>query len=365
MKTLLSIAGMALLFAACKSKTASYTVQSRTLNEAVYASGEIMPEAYYFLKANSADLLLKVMVKEGDTVHQNEVLAVLGTPGQLEQVDILQRQVALAGSNAQEQSAALTELRSRIALAKTKQEQDALNADRYTELARSKAVSEKDAEQARVQAATSATEYKTLQDQYQTLQSDLSGKLLQARQQLTATTQSREGKVLKSPVNGRVYKVYLKTGELAQLNAPIVMVGLPGQFKLELLVDERDISKIRTGQKVYFETDVYKGKQFEATVNKIIPLLQKESRSFQVEAAVQDTALFYPQSSVEANILIRERINALVIPSDYLMKGDSVYLQQGKELHKTAIVTGIRNGDWVEVKSGLKAGDVIATKEGK
>lgn len=365
MKTLLSIAGMTLLLIACKSKTATYTVQSRTLNEAVYASGEIMPEAYYFLKANSADLLLNVLVKEGDTVRQNEVLAVLGTPGQLEQANILQQQVALAGSNAQEHSAALTELQSRIALAKTKKEQDALNADRYTELAQSKAVSEKDAEQARVQAATSATEYKTLQDRYQTLQKDLSGKLLEAKQQLAANTQGREGKVLKSPVNGLVYKVYLKTGELAQLNDPVVMVGLPGQFKLELLVDERDISKIKTGQKVYFETDVYKGKQFSATINKIIPLLQKESRSFQVEAAVQDTARFYPQSSVEANILIRERINALVVPSDYLMKGDSVYLQQGSDLRKSAVVTGIRSDDWVEIKSGLKAGDVIAIKEGR
>ncbi|MBC9933210.1 efflux RND transporter periplasmic adaptor subunit [Chitinophaga qingshengii] len=365
MKTLLTLAGIGLLLLACKSKTATYTVQSRTLNEAVYASGEIMPEAYYFLKANSADLLLKVPVKEGDNVKQNEILAVLGTPSQLEQVDILHRQVALAGSNAQAGSAALTELKNRIALAKTQQEQDALNADRYTELAKSKAVSEKDAEQARVQAASSATQYKTLQDQYKSLQNDLSGKLLQAQQQLAATSQSREGKVLKSPVDGRVYKVYLKTGELAQLNDPIVMVGIPGRFKLELLVDERDISKIRLDQKVYFETDVYKGKQFVATVNKIIPLLQKESRSFQVEAAVQDTALFYPQSSVEANIVVRERVTGLVVPSDYLMKGDSVYLQQGKELHKTAVVTGIRSGDWVEIKSGLKAGDVVAIKEGR
>lgn len=362
MKTWLTITGMTILLIACKPKMATYTVQSRTLNEAVYASGEIMPEAYYFLKANAADLLLKVLVKEGDTVQQNQVLAVLGTPGQLEQVNILQRQVDLAGANTQENSAPLTELKKRIALAQTHQEQDALNANRYTELAQSKAVSEKEAEQARIQAATSATQYKTLQDQYHAMQNDLSAKLLQARQQLTATAQNREGKVLKSPLSGRVYKVYLKPGELAQLNDPVVMVGQPGSFKLELLIDERDISKIHNGQKVYFETDVYKGKQFAATINKIVPLLQKESRSFQVEAAVQDTALFYPQSSVEANIVIREHVTALVVPANYLLKGDSVYLQQGKAVQKRAIVAGIRNGDWVEVKSGLKAGDIIALK---
>lgn len=363
MKKFLIIALAVFMAVACKQKTATYTVQSRPLNEAVYASGEIMPEAYYFLKSNAADLLMKVMVKEGDAVHKNEVLAVLGTPSQLTQEDIQHSQVALAGKNAQPGSSSLSELQKRIALAKAQQEQDALNADRYTELAKSQAVSEKDAEQARMQAASSATAYKTLQEQYLTQQHELTGKLLQARQQLAATSQGREGKVLKSPVDGYVYKVYLKEGELAQLNDPVLMVGLPGQFKLELLVDERDISHVKIGQKVYFETDVYKGKQFVASVNKIIPLLQKESRSFQVEAAVQDTAQFYPQSSVEANILVREHVTVLVVPADYLLKGDSVYLQQGSKLHKTAVLTGIRNGSWVEVKSGLKAGDVIAIKE--
>lgn len=363
MKKCLIIAGIAAMAISCKKKAITYTVQQRTMNEAVYASGEVMPEAYFFLKSNSADLLLKVMVKEGDTVHKNEVVAMLGTPSQLTQVDILNSQVALAGRNAGEGSATLNELKSRIDLARQKKEQDAVNAERYTSLAKNKAVSEKDAEQARIQAASSLTEYNALQQQYAAQKNDLSDKLLQARQLLAATTQTREGKVLKSPVNGTVFKVYLKEGELAQLNDPVLMVGLPGQFKLELLVDERDISKIRLGQKVYFETDVYNNKQFAATVNKIVPLLQKESRSFQVEAAVADTITFYPQSSVEANILIRENVKALMIPGDYVLKGDSVYVQKGKELQKTAIATGAKNGNWIEVKAGLQAGDVIAKKE--
>ncbi|MGO4291679.1 efflux RND transporter periplasmic adaptor subunit [Chitinophaga sp. RAB17] len=363
MKKLLIIAGIAALAIACKKKTATYTVQQRSLNEAVYASGEIMPQAYYFLKSNSTDLLLQLKVKEGDTISKNEVQAVLGTPGQLTELDIRHSQVTLAGSNAADGSAPLNELKEKIAQAQQQYEQDAVNAARYTDLAKDKAVSEKDAEQKRLDAANSLRNYQSLQQRYLAQKNELTDKLLQSRQQFVASQQVREGKVLKSPVNGSVFKVYPKEGELVELNSPVLLVGLPGKFKLELLVDERDISKIKTGQKVYFETDVYPGKQFTASIDKIIPVLQKESRSFQVEAAVQDSNTFYPQSSVEANIVIRENITALMIPSDYLLKGDSIYLQQGKALQKAAISTRARNGDWVEVTAGLHAGDIIAKKE--
>jgi HlyD family secretion protein len=363
MKKLLIIAGISALAIACKKKTATYTVQQRPLTEAVYASGEIMPAAYYFLKSNSTDLLLQLNVKEGDAVSRNEVLATLGTPSQLTQLDILRSQVTLAGRNAADGSAPLNELKEKIAQAQQQYEQDAANAARYTDLAKDKAVAEKDAEQKRLDAANSGSTYRSLQQQYLAQKNELTNKLLQTRQQLAANSQVREGKVLKSPVDGSVFKVYLKEGELAELNQPVVMIGLPGKFKLELLVDERDISKIKTGQKVYFETDVYSGKQFTATINKIIPVLQKESRSFQVEAAVLDSSAFYPQSSVEANIVIRENITALVIPADYLLKGDSVYLQQGKALQKTRVTTRTKSGDWVEIIAGLHAGDIIAKKE--
>jgi HlyD family secretion protein len=363
MKKYLIIVTIASLAIACKQKDITWTAQPRAMNEGVYASGTVMPQAYYFLKSNSPDLVLQMNVREGDSVSKNQILAVLGTPGQLAQLDILHSQVALASKNAGNGAATLRELQEKIDQAKQQYDVDAGNATRYTDLAKDKAVSEKEAEQKRLDAAKSLTTWKSLQQQYLAQQSELAGRVLQTRQQYAATSQVREGKVLRSPVNGSIFKVYLKEGELAQLNEPVVMIGQPGKFKLELLVDERDISKINIGQKVYFETDVYAGKQFTATVDKIIPLLQKESRSFQVEAAVTDSHTFYPQSSVEANIIIRENVTALMIPSDFLLKGDSVYLQQGKALQKTGIVSGARNGNWIEVKAGLHAGDIIAKKE--
>lgn len=360
MKRLLIIVTIAVIFISCKSKVETYTVKEQSLNEAVYASGEVMPSEYYFLKSNTTDHLLKMMVKEGDIVTRGKALAVLGTQSENRQLEILNRQVELASQNAGSNSGRLQELNSKIVLAKQKYEHDQLNASRYTELSKDKAVSEKDAEQARLQAKASLTEYRSLQQQYKAQKNELSANLLNARQQLALQNQSKEGKVLTSPINGKVFRVNFEEGELVQSGQPVLMVGIENKFKLELLVDERDISKIKLGQTVYFETDVFEGKQFEARISKIVPVLQKENRSFMVEAEVQTTEAFFPQSSVEANILIQKNAKALVIPSEYLLPGDSVTVQRDNDSRKMKVVPGIKNGSWVEIQKGLKAGDIVS-----
>ncbi|MFN6945596.1 MAG: efflux RND transporter periplasmic adaptor subunit [Cytophagaceae bacterium] len=359
MKKLLFILIASVTLVSCGDAVETYIVEERTINESVYASGEIMPFEYYFLKAGTSERVLSSLVKEGDTVKAGDVLTVLGTDSENKQLDILTRQVALARQSVSENSAQLKELKGRIRLAKQKYEKDSANASRHKELAKEKAVSEREYDQARIQAESSRTEYENLQLQYETQKNQLNERLLNAEQQLAILKQSREGKLLNSPVNGLVYSIYFEEGEMVQPHEPIMMVGLAGKYKLELLVDERDITKVKIGQKLYFETDAFSERQFEGRIKKIVSVLQKATRSFAIEAEVLSQEVFYPQSSVEANILIREDAKVLVIPADYLLAGDSVKVQRADGVQKLKIEPGISNRDWLEVKSGLQKGDVV------
>jgi len=360
MKKLLMITTTAIIVTSCQSKVETFSVKKRSLNEAVYASGEIMPSEYHFVKSSLTDRLLKLRLKEGNVVKEGEILAILGSQSENTQLEILERRVEIAQQNAGVNSAYLRELDSKIILAKQKHEQDLLNANRYSNLVEDKAVSEKDAEQAILQAKISSTEVLNLQQQYREQKNVLTNNLLAARQQLEVQRQSTESKILTSPINGKIFRINFKEGELVQAGQSVIMIGAAENFKLELLIDERDISKIRIGQTVYFETDAFQDKQWEASVSNIVPVLEKESRSFKVEAQVISDAAFYPQSSVEANIVIRKSIDALVIPSDYLLPGDTIIIKHGDEHRRTRVTAGMRNGNWVEIQRGLKVGDVIA-----
>lgn len=348
------------MMSSCSNPQETCTVTEQTFNEAVYASGELFPEEYHIIKSSFSECILEIPVKEGDKVNKGAVLVVLGTPADNDRLSVLESQVALAEENRQDNSAILTELEEKIALAKQRYEHDLKNARRYKELQKTGAVSQKDAEQAILSAEASLSEYNNLQKQYLAQKNELADRLLDAERQLTEATQSQQERRLTSRIAGKVYNIDFKAGELAGADKPIMLIGSPDSYKLELLVDERDINQVKLGQKVFFETDAFAGAQFEAVITKIDPVLQKETRNFKVEARVISKEKFYPQSSVEANIIIREKVTVLMIPSGYLLKGDSVLIQSSKrEVTKIKITTGVRSDDYIEVTGGLKVGDVI------
>jgi HlyD family secretion protein len=358
----LILAGLAAL-SSCKKEPATFKVATRPVNEAVYASGEIMPEAYELIKATSSQRVLQILVKQGEQVQRGQVLAVLGQPSQNTQLGILNEQLRLARKNASDSSARSLELRQKAVLAKQQYDLDLAEAKKYQELSADKAVPEQEAGRRTMKAQESLAEYKNLQFQYEALLNDQKEKVLSVSQQLAELRQLRETNVLTSSIDGKVFSIYLTEGSTAAAGEPVLLTGSASRFKLELLVDERDIAQVKLGQKVIFETDAFEGKQFTATVTKIVPVIQKENRSFKVEAEVEGTGSFFPQSSVEANILIREQKDALAIPGAFLQPGDSVYTagSDGKIL-KRKVRAGVRNGQWIEIRHGLKAGELIYEK---
>lgn len=358
----LALAGLGALVS-CRKEPAGYKVTTKAVNEAVYASGEIMPDQYEVISAVSGERILKIMVAQGERVQKGQILAVLGQPGQDAQLDILGKQLRLARENASDSSAKSLELRQRAVLAREQYDHDLAEAQKYRELAAEKAVPAQEAENRTIRAQASLTEYKNLQYQYEALRADQKERVLSVSRQLAELRRLREVNVLTSSIDGKVFSIYYTEGSTAGAGDAILLTGTDDRFKLELLVDERDIARVKPGQKVFFETDAFEGRQFGATVSKIVPVIQKENRSFKVEATVTDTGSFFPQSSVEANILIREQSNTLAIPTAFLQPGDSVWTSGADgRVVKRKLYAGIRSGQWTEIKSGLKAGDLVYEK---
>ncbi len=355
MKNFIGLFICSLVFISCGNEVEEYSVDYKVTNEGVYASGEVYPKDYFILKTSKTERIKEILVQEGSFVKKGDILAILGTLEEDENTKIVQNQIEIAQNNVLDSSTILKEIKSRINLAKQKYEIDKINADKYQELALSKAVSQKEADQMLITSKTSYTEYQNMQDQYMTKKRELINALLDSKKELL---QSKY--LLRSYISGKVYSIEKKEGDIVMPEESIMLIGTDKSFKLELLVDERDISRISKKQTVFFETDIYLDKQFTAEVLRINPTLQKDSRSFKVEAIIKDTtSYFYPQSSVEANIVIKKKEKKIVIPFDYLSKEDSVFIQKDDEISKVKVKTGIRFDDWIEIKSGLNIGDKI------
>ena len=103
--------------------------------------------------------------------------------------------------------------------------------------------------------------------------------------------------------------------------------------------------------------DSYKNQTFEAVVDKIYPIMNERSRTFKIEAHfVAPPQKLYPNLTVEANIIIQTKENAIVIPKNYVIDEEYVFITKDE---KRKIKIGLSNYEKIEVLDGLKAGETI------
>jgi multidrug efflux pump subunit AcrA (membrane-fusion protein) len=84
------------------------------------------------------------------------------------------------------------------------------------------------------------------------------------------------------------------------------------------------------------------------------------AKTFRVKIALPDDTPLKPGMSVEANIVTREKPNALLVPADAL-QGNAVFVVDGTRVHKREVKVGIRGTRSVEVLSGLGDGERVAS----
>ena len=162
---------------------------------------------------------------------------------------------------------------------------------------------------------------------------------------------------IKADDDGKVYNILMKQGEMANTLSPVAIIGNANDFMMELQVDEFDINRIKIGQKIILSMDSYKGQVFEAVVTKIDPIMNDRSKSFTVEAVfIKQPATLYPNLTCEANIVIQQKEKALTIPRNYLLAGDSVWLEKNK---KGKVIVGLKDYQKVEIISGITVNDFI------
>jgi multidrug efflux pump subunit AcrA (membrane-fusion protein) len=161
--------------------------------------------------------------------------------------------------------------------------------------------------------------------------------------------------LLKSYTNGVVFEVYKQTGDLIAPNQPIALIG-SGKMIAKLLVDQDDLQKIYNGQQILITMDAFPGKVFHAGVRRIYPILNKAEQSFRVDAVFEEALPFSMYGlNIEANIVINEKIKAMVIPRKALIHGDSVQVKEGGRLAMVKIKKGAEDNEYVQVLGGLTA----------
>jgi membrane fusion protein (multidrug efflux system) len=167
-----------------------------------------------------------------------------------------------------------------------------------------------------------------------------------------------------APISGVIAERSIKPGNFVQLNSPIFRIVDTSRIEATLNVPERELATIKPGLPVQLMVDALPGKPFQGTVDRVAPVVDSGSGTFRVICAFDSAQLLQPGMFGRIRIDYDQRANAMVIPRNALLDDENdpaVYVVRGNKAARVAVKLGYFDGEWVEVRSGLKQGDRVVT----
>jgi HlyD family secretion protein len=179
-----------------------------------------------------------------------------------------------------------------------------------------------------------------------------------------------EDTVLKAPFSGTVSKIYVEKGELVSgetVSASRAILRLIDTSKLfaDVTVDEVDISQVKLGQQVKITVDAYPDEIFSGKVIYIAPEATTTSGLVVIEVKIElqkvDPKL-KPGFTASADIIVGEAKNVVFLPVEAVRERGGRYFVLVLKEEKPSpqmVEVGISDGTYVEIKKGLKEGEVV------
>ncbi len=178
--------------------------------------------------------------------------------------------------------------------------------------------------------------------------------------------------VIRSPITGTVLQLASQQGETlaAGLSAPtLIIVADLNRLQVDAFVDETDIGKIKKGQPVEVRVDAYAKKVIPGIVTKVASgsTIQQGVITYDVTIGIKDPRhQLKPDMTASVIIQTGKRSNVLLVPSEAVKvstRGSTVSIIKMVDGKKTAapskVKTGGSDGQYVEIRDGLKEGDTI------
>lgn len=171
-----------------------------------------------------------------------------------------------------------------------------------------------------------------------------------------------------SPFSGVVTEKLVREGQYVNVGEALFSIADLSRIWVELEVFESDFPFTKVGQDVVIHSRSYPGETFRGKVKLVYPFLDAKTRTVKLRVEIPNPGLkLKPEMYVQASIGV-PMANSLVIPAGAVMDTGTrqvvwVESRTGVFLPRE-VKTGVRSGKEIQILSGLKAGEKVATTGG-
>ncbi|MFM8374581.1 MAG: efflux RND transporter periplasmic adaptor subunit [Phenylobacterium sp.] len=120
---------------------------------------------------------------------------------------------------------------------------------------------------------------------------------------------------IRAPFAGRVLRREAEPGDLARTGTPLFVIADPSALRITADIDERDVGRLAPGQEAVLKSDAFTGQTFPSRLTELTPQGDAASRVFRARLAVPAGTPLRPGMTVEANLVVARRANALLVPT--------------------------------------------------
>jgi RND family efflux transporter MFP subunit len=174
---------------------------------------------------------------------------------------------------------------------------------------------------------------------------------------------------LKSPLTGVVTAKYVDPGAMVGPGTAILQVQAMEQLKFIVAIPAESLPRIDPDKtRVDMQVGAYPGRLFKARISQVYPTVETTTRTTTLELLVDNAKnergeyLLRPGMYAVAKVVLQTKPQAIVVPMDALIRLlDKYYafVVEDDKAKRREVGLGIRSGQFVEVISGLSAGEEL------
>ncbi|MFZ1799442.1 MAG: efflux RND transporter periplasmic adaptor subunit [Chitinophagaceae bacterium] len=383
--------------------------QTRTITEVVTASGKIFPEIEVKVSPDISGEIVELNVQEGDTVKKGQVLAKI-------YADIYASQREQAAAVVSQSEAQVNNSKAQLDALQATLDQSLSAYNRQKKLLTDKVISQAEFEQAEQAYLSAKAQFAAAKASINANKANVQS----AEAGLSRADKDMSRATITAPMDGVVSLLAVKKGESVagnSFNVGTEMMRIADLNSIEAQVDvgENDIPKVKIGDTALVEVDAFTGRKFKGIVYKIANPVPNALSSGSSSATVTNYQVhirilpdsykdlmvkgqpfpFRPNMTASADIQTQTHTNALSVPLNAVttrekksdktksidktntgntMNSDASNSNSDDDIeevvfvigsdgmvHKKAVKTDIQDINYIQISSGIKAGDMVVT----
>ena len=178
-----------------------------------------------------------------------------------------------------------------------------------------------------------------------------------------------------APISGTIIEKDAKVGDAVKTGDTLCIVYDLSYLEMNINVDELQISSISVGQQVQITADAVPDKTYVGTVTRVSMKGASNggTTTYPVSIRIDDTDGLRPGMNANAEIVVAEANNALVVPNAAVVRGSYVLVTKDSPSAANAdtameapegfvyvpVKTGVSDDDYTQIVSGIQEGDTI------